>query len=395
MSKHSGGDILTELLLRLFIKDREHTDDPDTRADIGKLAGITGIVCNLLLFAGKLIMGLLSGALSIVADAINNLTDASSSVVTLLGFRMAQQPADEDHPFGHARYEYLSGLAVSALILVIGFELATGSVKKIINPEAVEFSYTAIAVLVASIAVKLWMSLFFNKLGKTIRSTALTATAADSRNDCIATGAVLAGLLIGHFLNINVDGWFGLGVAQFILWSGIQNAKETISPLLGERAEKELIDKLTKLVMSHDKILGVHDLLIHDYGPGQRYATLHAELSAAEDTLECHELIDDIECDALEELNIHLVIHYDPVVLNDPEWNAVSAMLRKIVADIEPSFSIHDFRMVRGSDRTTLIFDVVIPFDMMKNRKEIKKQIRHALAETGENYVSVIRFDAM
>ena len=276
---------MTELLLRLFIKDREHTDDPDTRADIGKLAGTTGIICNLLLFAGKLIMGLLSGALSIVADAINNLTDASSSVVTLLGFRMAQQPADEDHPFGHARYEYLSGLAVSALILVIGFELATSSVKKIIHPEAVEFSYVAILVLVASIAVKLWMSLFFNKLGKTIRSTALTATAADSRNDCVATGAVLAGLLIGHFLKINVDGWFGLGVALFILWSGIQNAKETISPLLGERAEKELIDKLTKLVMSHDKILGIHDLLIHDYGPGQRYATLHAEVSAEEDPL--------------------------------------------------------------------------------------------------------------
>ena len=386
---------MTELLLRLFIKDREHTDDPDTRADIGKLAGVTGIVCNLLLFAGKLIMGLLTGALSVVADAVNNLTDASSSVVTLLGFRMAQQPADEDHPFGHARYEYLSGLAVSALILVIGFELATGSVKKILNPEAVEFSIVTVIVLVGSIAMKLWMSLFFSKLGKTIHSTALTATAADSRNDCISTGAVLAGLLIGHFLNINVDGWFGLGVALFILWSGIQNAKETISPLLGERAEKELIEKLTALVMSHDKILGIHDLLIHDYGPGQRYATLHAELSAEEDTLECHELIDDIECDALEELNIHLVIHYDPVVLNDPEWNAVSAMLRKIVTDIDPAFSIHDFRMVRGSDRTTLIFDVVIPFDRMKNRKEIKKQIRQALAETGENYVSVIRFDAM
>ena len=386
---------MTELLLRLFIKDREHTEDPDTRADIGKLAGITGIVCNLLLFAGKLIMGLLSGALSVVADAVNNLTDASSSVVTLLGFRMAQQPADEDHPFGHARYEYLSGLAVSALILVIGFELATSSVKKIIHPEAVEFSYATIAVLAASIAMKLWMSLFFNRLGKTIRSTALTATAADSRNDCIATGAVLAGLLICHFLNVNVDGWFGFGVALFILWSGVQNAKETISPLLGERAEKELIEKLTKLVMSHDKILGVHDLLIHDYGPGQCYATLHAEVSAEEDPLQSHELIDDIECDALEELNIHLVIHYDPVVLNDPEWNAVSAMLRQIVADIDPNFSIHDFRMVRGSDRTTLIFDVVIPFDRMKNRKEIKKQIRHALAETGKNYVSVIRFDAM
>lgn len=386
---------MTELLLRLFIKDREHMEDPDTRADVGKLAGITGIVCNLLLFAGKLIMGLLSGALSVVADAVNNLTDASSSVVTLLGFRMAQQPADEDHPFGHARYEYLSGLAVSALILVIGFELATSSVKKIIHPEAVEFSYITILVLVVSIAMKLWMSLFFNKLGKTIRSTALTATAADSRNDCIATGAVLVGLLIGHFLNVNVDGWFGLGVALFILWSGVQNAKETISPLLGERAEKELIEKLTKLVMSHDKILGVHDLLIHDYGPGQCYATLHAEVSAEEDPLQSHELIDDIECDALEELNIHLVIHYDPVVLNDPEWNAVSAMLRQIVADIDPNFSIHDFRMVRGSDRTTLIFDVVIPFDKMKNRKEIKKQIRHALAETGKNYVSVIRFDAM
>ena len=386
---------MTELLLRLFIKDREHTEDPDTRADIGKLAGITGIVCNLLLFAGKLIMGLLSGALSVVADAVNNLTDASSSVVTLLGFRMAQQPADEDHPFGHARYEYLSGLAVSALILVIGFELATGSIKKIIHPETVEFSYVTILVLVASIAVKLWMSLFFTKLGKTIRSTALSATAADSRNDCIATGAVLAGLLIGHYLNINVDGWFGLGVALFILWSGIQNAKETISPLLGERAEKELIDKLTKLVMSHEKILGIHDLLIHDYGPGQCYATLHAEVSSEEDPLECHELIDDIECDALEALNVHLVIHYDPVVLNDPEWNKVSATLRKIVADIDPNFSIHDFRMVRGSDRTTLIFDVVIPFDMMSSRKEIKRQIRHALAETGETYVSVIRFDAM
>ena len=386
---------MTELLLRLFIKDREHTEDPDTRADIGKLAGITGIVCNLLLFAGKLIMGLLSGALSVVADAVNNLTDASSSVVTLLGFRMAQQPADEDHPFGHARYEYLSGLAVSALILVIGFELATGSIKKIIHPETVEFSYVTILVLVASIAVKLWMSLFFTKLGKTIRSTALSATAADSRNDCIATGAVLAGLLIGHYLNINVDGWFGLGVALFILWSGIQNAKETISPLLGERAEKELIEKLTKLVMSHEKILGIHDLLIHDYGPGQCYATLHAEVSSEEDPLECHELIDDIECDALEALNVHLVIHYDPVVLNDPEWNKVSAMLRKIVADIDPNFSIHDFRMVRGSDRTTLIFDVVIPFDMMSSRKEIKRQIRHALAETGETYVSVIRFDAM
>lgn len=386
---------MTELLLRLFIKDREHTDDPDTRADIGKLAGFTGIVCNLLLFAGKLIVGLFSGALSVVADAVNNLTDASSSVVTLLGFRMAQQPADEDHPFGHARYEYLSGLAVSALILVIGFELATGSIKKIISPEAVEYSVITLLVLVGSIAMKLWMSLFFNKLGKKIHSTALTATAADSRNDCIATGAVLAGLLIGHFLNINVDGWFGLAVALFILWSGIQNAKETISPLLGERAEKELIEKLTALVMSHDKILGIHDMLIHDYGPGQRYATLHAELSADEDTLECHELIDDIECDALEELNVHLVIHYDPVVLNDPEWNAISAMLRNIVTDIDPVFSIHDFRMVRGSDRATLIFDVVIPFDKMKNRKEIKKQIRHALAETGENYVSVIRFDAM
>ena len=386
---------MTELLLRLFIKDRQHLEDPDTRADVGKLAGITGIVCNLLLFAGKLVMGLLSGALSVVADAINNLTDASSSVVTLLGFRMAQQPADEDHPFGHARYEYLSGLAVSALILVIGFELATSSIKKIVSPEAVEFSIAAVLVLVASIAVKLWMSLFFGNLGKKIRSTALTATAADSRNDCIATGAVLAGLLIGHFLNVNVDGWFGLGVALFILWSGIQNAKETISPLLGERAEKELIEKLTKLVMSHDKILGIHDLLIHDYGPGQCYATLHAEVSAEEDPLQSHELIDDIECDALEELNVHLVIHYDPVVLNDPEWNSVSAQLRKIVTDIRADFSIHDFRMVRGSDRTTLIFDVVIPFDMMKNRKEIKKQIRHALAETGQNYVSVIRFDAM
>jgi cation diffusion facilitator family transporter len=394
MSKQSGGDILTELLLRLFIKDREHTDDPDTRADIGKLAGITGIVCNLLLFAGKLIMGLLSGALSIVADAINNLTDASSSVVTLLGFRMAQQPADEDHPFGHARYEYLSGLAVSALILVIGFELATSSVKKIIHPEAVEFSYVAILVLVASIAVKLWMSLFFNKLGKTIRSTALTATAADSRNDCVATGAVLAGLLIGHFLKINVDGWFGLGVALFILWSGIQNAKETISPLLGEGADPALREELTRYISGCPCVIGCHDLMVHDYGPGRRYASIHVEMDKETDALLCHEMIDGMERECLNRFGVHLVIHYDPVITDDPALNRLRCRTEQLLKAQDSRLGVHDFRMVQGAGHTNLIFDVALPTDMDGRRKELTNLVQDTLSQEENTQIyAVITFD--
>ncbi len=308
---------MTTFLLRLFVKDYTHTETPAVRSAIGKFAGIVGIVCNLILFLGKLLVGWSVHSVAIVADAVNNLSDASSSVVTLLGFRLAQQPADEDHPYGHARYEYLSGLMVAFLILLIGVELLKSSVGKILHPSAVAFSGVTIGILLGSIAIKLWMSAFFRSLGNCIQSTALQATAVDSRNDVIATAAVLLGFVAGHFLKINIDGYIGIVVAGFILYSGVEIAKEAISPLLGKQADPELIKKLTELVLSQERVLGIHDLLIHDYGPGHCFASIHAELSAKEDPVQCHACIDEIECLALTELNVHLVIHYDPVLSED------------------------------------------------------------------------------
>ena len=308
---------MTTFLLRLFVKEYTHTEDPEVRSAIGKFAGTTGIICNLLLFLGKLLAGLSIHSVAVIADAVNNLSDASSSVVTLLGFRLAQQPADADHPYGHARYEYLSGLAVAFLILLIGVELVKSSFGKILHPSAVAFSAVTVGILLVSIAVKFWMSAFFRSLGKRIQSTTLQATAIDSRNDVIATAAVLCGFLAGHFWKINIDGYIGMIVALFILHSGVEIAKETISPLLGKQADPQLVESLTKLVLSCDKVIGIHDLLIHDYGPGQYFASIHAELSAEEDPMQSHEYIDAIECRALAELRVHLVIHYDPVLPQD------------------------------------------------------------------------------
>ena len=305
--------------------------------------------------------GILSGSVSIIADAVNNLSDASSSLVTLLGFRMAQQPADRDHPYGHARYEYLSGLVIAALILLIGADLAKSSAEKILHPEDVAFSAVTFAILLCSIAVKIWMALFFVSLGRRIRSTTLRATSVDSRNDVITSSAVLAGCLVNYFLDINIDGWVGLAVAIFILYSGVSIAKETVSPLLGKRADPALVEKISSLVLAHGKILGIHDLLVHDYGPGQCFASLHAELSAEEDPLVCHDIIDEIECEVLEKLNVHLVIHYDPVVQNDEEWDEMRHTVSKIIRDIDPHLSMHDFRMVRGAKQTKLVFDLAVP----------------------------------
>lgn len=385
--------IMTKFLLQLFVKDYKNTESTAVHSAIGKLAGMTGIVCNLLLFAGKLLVGWLANSVSIIADAVNNLSDASSSVVTLLGFKMAQQPADAEHPYGHARYEYLSGLVVAALILIIGFDLAKSSFQKIIHPEAVEFSIATFVVLLLSIGVKLWMAGFFRSLGKRIRSTTLQATSVDSRNDVIASSAVLLGCAAGYFFHINIDGIVGLAVAVFILYSGVDIARETISPLLGKQADPELIENITKLVLSHDKILGIHDLLVHDYGPGQCFATLHAELSAEEDPLECHDIIDDIERDALEELHVHLVIHYDPVVLDDAEWNEMKAMVEEIVRDLNAKLSIHDFRVVRSSRQTKLMFDLAVPYSMRQQHKELKKQIDAELLARDKHYQTVISFD--
>ena len=386
---------MTNILLRLFIKNCEDTQNPAVRSSIGKLAGLTGIVCNCMLTVLKLVIGLLVGSMAIIADGVNNLSDAASSLTTLLGFRMAQRPADKQHPYGHARYEYLSGLAVAALILLIGAELVKSSVAKIIKPEPIDISAATIALLAASVAVKLWMSGFYKTLGKKINSTALYATSVDSRNDVISTCAVLLGCLVNYLFGLNIDGYVGLAVAIFILYSSVGIAKDTISPLLGQQADDELVDKITELVLSHEKVLGVHDLLVHDYGPGRCYASAHVELSADEDPMACHDIIDDIECDVLEKMNVHFVIHYDPVVQNDAEQNEMRRTVGEIIRELNPAFSIHDFRIVRGSAQSKLVFDLGVPYSMIEKKKEIKERIDAALNERGKKYITIIRFDGI
>lgn len=384
---------MTKMLLKLFVKNYENTKDPAVHSAIGKLAGVVGIICNCLLTLGKLITGIVVGSVSIVADAVNNISDAASSVVTLLGFRLAQQPADKDHPYGHARYEYLSGLIVSAMILVIGVELAKSSIDKIINPVSLEISFVTILILVISILVKVWMSVFFKTLGKKIDSTTLIATSADSKNDVIATSAVLLGCLINFLFNLNIDGYVGLIVAGFIIYSGIGIAKDTISPLLGKQADKEFIEQIEKLILSHNKILGIHDLLIHDYGPGQCYASVHVEMNAEEDPLVCHDIIDDIEWELLEKMNVHLVIHYDPVIIDDEEQNKMYKMVKEIVSGINPEISVHDFRIVKGIKQSKLTFDLSVPYSMIKECNDIKQKINDEIFKAGKKYITVIRFD--
>ncbi|MBQ8622077.1 MAG: cation transporter [Oscillospiraceae bacterium] len=385
---------MTNLLLKLFVKNQTDPKNPVTRAAVGRLSGVVGILCNLLLFAGKLLVGTLAGSVSITADAMNNLSDATSSIVTLVGFRLAEKPADAEHPYGHARFEYLSGLAVAVMIIVIGFELAKGSVQKIITPSAVEFSLLTGCVLVGSILVKLWMALFNTRLGKFINSAALAATAADSRNDVISTGAVLAAGIVEHFTTWQIDGYVGLAVAVFILWSGWNMAKETISPLLGQSADPELRDTIADFITTEPKVLGFHDLMVHDYGPGQRFASLHVEMDKNEDALACHEIIDDLERRCLQEYGIHLVIHYDPVVADDPAVDRMRKLVTAILHVKDPRLSIHDFRMVPGSENTNLIFDVSLPAELLDQQKEIQTSLEAALNDLGEGrYFTVITFD--
>ncbi len=385
---------MTRLLLKLFVKNYEDTGSATVRARIGKLSGITGIACNVLLFGLKLLAGLISGSVSITADAVNNLSDAASSVVTLIGFKLAEKPADKDHPYGHARYEYLSGLAVAAMIIVIGFELGKSSVQKILNPAAVDFSVPVLIVLLVSIGIKLWLSLFNRKLGKKIQSSALLATSADSRNDVLATGAVLAAGLVEHFTHFQVDGYMGAAVALFILYSGAMMAKETISPLLGENASPELRNLIVETLKCEPLVLGYHDLMVHDYGPGQRFASLHVEMDQKEDPLLCHEIIDDIERACLRDHNVHLVIHYDPVAVGDPKTDALRAVVEQAIKGKDERMSLHDFRMVPGAGHTNLVFDVAIPMAWKGREDAIRQTIDSALSALEQGtYHTVITFD--
>ena len=386
---------MTSLLLRIFLKKNPDFANPRTRAAIGAMSGWVGIVCNLLLSLGKGIVGLVTGSVSIAADAMNNLSDASGSIVTLIGFRLADKPADEGHPYGHARAEYLSGLVVAALILVIGVELVKSSFDKILHPSPVDFSPVAVGVLLASIAVKLWMSLFNSRLGRQIDSTTLRATAADSRNDCITTTAVLAAGLIEHFWKVPADGYIGMGVALFILYSGLQLARDTVSPLLGENADPELRQELVDYIASQPKVLGYHDLMVHDYGPSQRFASLHVEMDYREDPLECHEIIDSMERECLRSHNVHLVIHYDPVIVDDPELAEHKQAVGELLRQKDPRLTLHDFRMTQGRRHMNLVFDVALPSDLQGKEGEILRFVEDGMNRRGDREYHVhITFDA-
>ena len=381
---------MTTFLLRRFIPDYQNTADPAVRAKYGRLAGIVGIICNVLLFAGKLLAGAISGSVSVTADAVNNLSDASSSIVTLIGFRLAARPADEEHPYGHARMEYLSGLAVAAMIILIGAELVKSSFQKILHPEAVEFSALTAIVLTVSILLKLWMALFNRKLGRKISSAALTATAADSRNDVIATGAVLLACVVGAWTGLKIDGYVGLLVALFIICSGIGIAKDTIDPLLGAKPDEELVRAIAYLMTSHVNILGFHDLMVHDYGPGRRFASVHAEIDHRIDPLIAHEILDEIERQAKKDLHVDLVIHYDPIVTDDETVDALRRQVAELVRQVEPRMTVHDLRVIRGTTHTNLVFDAVLPLDAAITPAEAGRRIREKVAELDGDYYAVV-----
>ena len=357
------------------MKNKTPSNSPKSRAAAGKLSGIVGLICNIMMFSAKLAVGILTGSVSVTADAMNNLSDAISSVVTLVGFKLAERPADADHPYGHARYEYLSGLAVAALILVIGVELGKSSFEKILHPAPTEISLPLALVLVAAVVIKLWLSLFNRRLAKQIDSTALYATAADSRNDAISTTVVLIAAGLETALGWQLDGWMGLAVAVFILYSGVMLGKDTISPLLGENASLELQKLIVDVVTAEEKVLGYHDLMVHDYGPGQRFASIHVEIDRREDPLDCHERIDALERLCLENHNIHLVIHYDPVITDDPQLQQMKDLTRRLLQQIEPMADLHDFRMLSVDGKLRLFFDVALPAEKMSQKADIWQQL--------------------
>ena len=385
---------MTKLLLRLFVKDYENSGSAQVRTAVGALAGLVGICCNLLLCGLKLLVGLLAGSVSITADALNNLSDASGSIVTLIGFRVAGKPADEQHPYGHARAEYLSALAVAGLIFFIGFELVKSSVQKILRPEPVVLSALTAVILAVSIGVKLWMALFNRKLGKHIGSSALMATSADSRNDCVATAAVLAAAMVEQFLGLRVDGWFGLGVAAFILWSGWNLARDTVSTLLGEGADPKLREKILDYIASRPGVLGYHDLMVHDYGPGRQFASLHVEMDYREDPMKCHATIDEMERECQRNLNVHLVIHYDPVVTDDPELQRLKERCQTLLRQQDERLTLHDFRMIQGQRHMNLVFDVSLPSDLRQQQRQIRSELECALIrEENRVYHVIINYD--
>ena len=384
--------MLTDLFVRWFVRDAENVTDPGVRGAYGKLAGTLGIVANVLLFAGKLLAGLLSGSVAIIADAFNNLSDAGSSIVTLVGFRLSSAPPDKEHPFGHGRVEYLSALTVAALIMVAGVELATSAVDKILHPEPAEFSVVATCILVASILVKAWMARFNYAIGKRISSDALSAAATDSRNDVLCTAVVLLSSVFTYFTNINIDGWVGAAVALFVIWSGFSIVRETISPLLGQAPEPELVEEIRRRVLEPDGIVGIHDLIVHNYGPGRCIVSLHAEVPSDGDILHSHEIVDAVERRLAEELHLIACIHMDPIDTKDERVGMLRTTVSEILNEIDPALSMHDFRVVFGEQRSNVIFDVVVPIEY-QHADGLQAEIERRLQAVAPQFYVVITVD--
>lgn len=386
---------MRKLLLKIFIKDYKNTQDSKVRAKYGTLSGLVGIFSNLILCAFKILAGVLSASISIIADGINNLSDAGSSIVTLIGFKLSNKPADEDHPFGHERIEYLTGVIVSFVILAIGGILLYNSVQKIINPEEIMVSWVIYLILGVSVLVKLWQAIFNYKNGKAINSTALIAVAQDSRNDCITTVAVIIGMIIFDIWALPVDGYIGVIVSIFILISGIQMLKETMNPLIGEVPPKEQRDMITQKVLSYEGILGVHDLVIHNYGPNKTFATIHAEVSSSADIMYSHDIIDNIERDFRRDVNIDLVIHMDPIDTTDPRTLELKEVVNQILADYDVNLTMHDFRVVHGVTHTNVLFDVVIPIKYSHSPQEVRESISEMIKKYDNKLQAVIQIDQM
>lgn len=384
---------MLNLLIKLFIKDKGSINNFKVRESYGKLAGITGIATNSLLFLLKITAGLFFHSIAIIADAINNLSDSGSSVVTLAGFKISGKPADAEHPYGHRRMEYIAGLTVSLIILALGIELIKSSAEKIIHPQNTQFSVISLAVLVVSVLIKIWQSLFYRKIGKIINSVTLLATSIDSRNDVAATSAILLALIVTKLTGFDLDGYMGIAVALFIMASGVKLVIETINPLLGTAPTRELVDKIYNKIISYDYVIGLHDLTVHSYGAGKCFASVHCEVPAEHDILISHDVIDNIERDFLKDDGIHMVIHLDPVVTGDEKTNNLKAEVEKLIRSISPEISMHDFRVVWGISHSNLIFDVVSPFDSRWSDEELINLISNKITEINKTCNSVITVD--
>lgn len=384
---------MSELLVKLFIKDSENIKSAVVRERYGMLSSVTGIVLNILLSAGKYLIGVITNSIAITADATNNLTDATSCIITLAGFKMANRKPDKEHPFGHGRIEYVAALIVGFLVELMGYELIKSSIGKIKNPEAVVFSIPAVIVLVMSILGKVWLAYFNHKLGKKIESPVMSAVVTDSIGDITATSVTLISLILSKFISFPLDGYMGILVSLFILYSGFGILKESIGIILGAPPSKEMVDELVDFIMSHEEILGIHDLVIHSYGASRTFATVHTEISSDDDIIKIHDTIDMIEKNVKDRFGIELVIHMDPIVTNNETVNKYYEMVHKVIKDIDSALNMHDFRVVEGNTHTNLIFDVVVPFGFRLSEKELIEKINSEIKKINENYYLVITVD--